>query len=529
MEITISKKYITLPVNTDASVKNVCFFENGTLLFDLECKLDSIAPNFTAYVDVTRFMGKTIEIVSDPEMGFNVGFSDKMDLPGLWQEPHRPQIHFSVPCGFNNDPNGLIYYHGTYHMFYQFNPCSNEFGHMHWGHAISKDLLHWEVQDVALFPDEMGAMFSGSAIEDCENVSGLSKNDKSPMLLYYTAAPDKTLLGKKGNKLRTQCLAYSNDGGKTFTKYSGNPIIGHIGGMNRDPKVLWVEEMRKFVMIIYLTDSVYQFLSSDNLMDWTPFQKVRLEGDRECPDLYMLMCNGDRKWVFSGASDFYLVGHFTENEFVIESEPQRLTYSRWSYAAQSISGTENGRVLRITNNKNRSKKYLGPRFKEQMGFPTEMHLEKVEEKYWLTSNPIPEIAKIYKDTRIVEKQELDNSIRVYPHQGPLDVMLRMPYVKNAKIVLRIFGAKIELDTKLNEMTFEDIKTPISLQKEEIIVRVIVDSVTLECFADNGRYCFTGWHISDYNLPYVELTSNVKTTVNLLCCHELASIHEGEMK
>jgi fructan beta-fructosidase len=133
MKILLSMKYLTLPINTKTVSKKVCLQENGRLIFDFDCKIDMIEPDFTAYVDVSRFEGRTVEISVEPEIRFEVGLADSMNLPQLYNEPLRPQVHFTVMNGWNNDPNGLIQYNGIYHMFYQYNPCAAEWGNMHWG------------------------------------------------------------------------------------------------------------------------------------------------------------------------------------------------------------------------------------------------------------------------------------------------------------------------------------------------------------------------------------------------------------
>lgn len=185
MTFRIEKKYITVPVNTAASVKNLAIKIDGKTVYDMDCKIDPRNQNFTAYIDVSRFTGAIVELVSDPVLEFPIGFADT--IPAEYEE-YRPKIHFTVKNGWNNDPNGLIQYNGKYHMFYQYNPCSSEWGTMHWGHAVSDDLIHWEEKDIALYPDELGAMYSGSAVEDVKVVSGISNGKNAPMLMYYTAA-----------------------------------------------------------------------------------------------------------------------------------------------------------------------------------------------------------------------------------------------------------------------------------------------------------------------------------------------------
>ncbi len=517
MKILLTMKYLTLPVNTNTASKKVLIYENGELLFDFDCKIDMIDPNFTAYLDVSRFAGKTVDIKVSPEMNFEVGLADAENLPDLYHEPLRPQIHFTVKNGFNNDPNGLIKHGDTYHLFFQFNPCSTEWGNMHWGHAVSRDLFHWTQLDPALFPDDTGTMYSGSAIEDKNNVSGLGKN---AMLLYYTAAGDRNRISK--NKTRTQCLAYSNDGGVTFTKYENNPVVGNIESYNRDPKVVYVEELGKYVMMLYLVDIRYQMLTSSDLINWEPLQEIELRTDAECPDIYPLYLDGEKLWIISGASDVYVVGRFKGGAFVIENSEKKLSYSTMGYAAQSYTGLENDRIVRITWNR---LKMPGSRFSQQMSVPAEMHLESVQQRYYLAALPADEIKALYSDTVITDTDFTLEKKHIYEvGENPLDIKLSAPYIPDGKITLKVFGTNIVCDTSLNQITTKDVKMPISILGDRIELRVIIDRCSAELFADNGKFIGTSSMICDYNLPRIELTATLNMKIDRFECHILNSIY-----
>ena len=189
--------------------------------------------------------------------------SDKFkDADVLYREPLRGQFHFSPQRGWNNDPNGCVYYNGEYHLFFQHNPYGWSWGSMHWGHAVSRDLVHWEELGDKLLPDDMGPMFSGSAVVDWNNTSGFGRDGKPPLVLIYTAAGNPTVQG----------IAYSTDG-RNFTKYSGNPVLQQITGGNRDPKVIWHEPTKNWVMVLYVTleggKHTVHFFTSANFAEWT--------------------------------------------------------------------------------------------------------------------------------------------------------------------------------------------------------------------------------------------------------------------
>ncbi|HBF14299.1 MAG TPA: hypothetical protein DDW30_01170 [Clostridiales bacterium] len=525
MTITIEKKYIAIPINNHAVSKKLCFWEEAPdreLVMDFDCKLDAVKPQYVSYIDVSRYRGKTLICDSVPHMEFTLTQCDEKALDGLYREEYRPMVHFTPQIGWLNDPNGMICYHGVYHMFYQYNPCGTEWGNMHWGHAVSRDLLHWEEKDIALFPDEMGTMYSGSAIEDLGNVTGLGTGETGPMLLFYTAAGDRTLLS--AGKCRTQCLAYSNDGGETFVKYRGNPILGKVESYNRDPKIVWVEEIGKYLMALYLAEDRYGLFTSENLLDWSLLQELRIANESECPDLYCFRLSGKSYWVLIGASDKYLVGVFKGGRFVPQTQERQLCYSPFNYAGQSFSGMQDGRVIRMTWEK---LKMPCVRVPNQMSIPMEMKLRAGEMGCYLTAYPIAEISQLYADTQELVGQRLEAPIELPLERAAYDIRLITEY--GAGMTLELFGHTLRIDTQENCVAFGKLRIPISGDRERVDIRVIADSCSLEVFADEGRFYATLYAVCDYNLPYLRLTAQENgTLLKTLTCHRLASIH-GEVE
>jgi fructan beta-fructosidase len=221
-----------------------------------------------------------------------------------YQETHRPQFHFSPKEKWMNDPNGMVYYAGEYHLFYQYYPDSTVWGPMHWGHAISQDLLHWEHLPIALYPDSLGWIFSGSAVVDYQNTSGLGSKENPPLVAIYTYHYDQ-LEKQKRNDFQYQALAYSIDKGRTWQKYAQNPVLKNPGIRDfRDPKVFWHNETRKWVMILAAQDRV-KLYNSPNLKDWAFLSDFGQAsgahgGVWECPDLFTLPHpteKGKHKWL----------------------------------------------------------------------------------------------------------------------------------------------------------------------------------------------------------------------------------------
>ncbi len=511
----ITKKYLIVPTNSKATSKALRLFyeENGEkcVVMDLDCKIDTINPTYYAHIDMQSWMGKELFIEIAPEVVFEPEQSDTMRIVGLGEE-FRPAVHFTPKQGWMNDPNGLIFYEGVYHMFYQYNPMDVRWANMHWGHATSRDLLHWEEQDVALAPDSMGTMYSGSAIEDVDNVTGLKENEHNPFLLYYTAAGDKTRLSKE--KQRTQCMAYSTDGGVTFRKYQGNPVVPPILKGTRDPKVIWVPELKKYVMIICHDAERYEFLTSENLIDWTHLQEVRLEGDADCPDMQPFMIGGKRYWVMLGAHDKYLIGCFEHGKFIPQTVCKPLSFAPTSFAAQSFSGTADGRVIRLAWDKLK----MPSNSPSQMSIPQEMELHTTPIDCYLTATPVREIESLYITNDGAKDFCLEEEYKLPLRRAAYDIFIHTEYKSNLQI--SVFGLNMKLCTEKNQLIANDIKMPISGTLDDIKLRMVVDRCTVELFLDDGRFLATVPFICDYNLPTLKITADEALGVKEIVCHEL---------
>jgi len=205
MRMKIKAKYLVFPINIMSTKKKVYFQQNGKQVYKLDMYLDNVNPTFFAYIDVSRFVGEILDISISPEMDLMIKEADAIDIDGVYQEALRPQVHFTTKNGWINDPNGLVYWNGMYHMFYQYNPAAPVWDNMHWGHAVSRDLIHWEEKSIALFPDERGTMYSGSAVVDRNNLLGTGQ--ETGVLFYTTTEPF------------CQNLSFSTDDFATIQRY----------------------------------------------------------------------------------------------------------------------------------------------------------------------------------------------------------------------------------------------------------------------------------------------------------------------
>ncbi|HOJ09405.1 MAG TPA: glycoside hydrolase family 32 protein [Clostridiales bacterium] len=520
MQLTINKKYLLLPVSSGAVKKVLLFYHNKKLVYELSTRIDYLAPEYFFPVDMHPFQGLTLDILCNPDMKLDLHMTDIIpELPESTKR-YRPFLHFTVNQGWHNDPNGLIQINGEYHMFYQYNPADSEWGNMHWGHAVSKDLFHWQEQDVALYPDEMGTMFSGSAIIDSKNSSGLSKNGEPAILLFYTAAGNTSEHSKY--KLFTQCIAYSTDRGKSFVKYEHNPVVQHIQANNRDPKVIFSTELNKYVMALFLESHQYCLLVSDDLLKWEKLQDITLNDDSECPDLFPLAVNGNKeniKWVFCGASDFYLVGSFMKGKFVAEQEPKRLFHGRVSYAAQTFSDVLDGRRIRIAWDR---LKIPNSPFNSQMGVPCQLNLIEEDNQYYLCAQPVSEIASLYKNVHIEENLlvETNEPFKLDLQNKAYDISLTISERLENNFSLTIFGQIISYNFDSNQIIFKDNKIPAKIGKGPFTMRMIVDKLSIEIFNDLGRVAICNSCICDYNLNNMEVHSDSKLLIDKLLISEI---------
>jgi fructan beta-fructosidase len=329
----------------------------------------------------------------------------------LYHEQYRPQIHFSPPAHWMNDPNGLVYYKGIYHLFYQYYPEATVWGPMHWGHATSADLVHWKNRPIALYPDSIGLIFSGSVVVDYQNTSGFGKNGSPPLVAIFTQHDQAK---EKAGRVdaQTQSIAFSNDGGNTWKKYEHNPVIKNPGINDfRDPKVMWYAPGKKWIMTLATKDRI-TFYSSKNLKAWKKESEFGENlgahgGVWECPDLFPMTANDGKKvWVLivninpggpqGGSATQYFTGSFDGKIF----KPNN-TDTRWvdqgsdEYAGVTWSNTGNRRIfLGWMSNWQYATTVPTKAWRSAMTIPRELKLLKVGKSYYVASEPVKELSAI---------------------------------------------------------------------------------------------------------------------------------------
>lgn len=373
-----------------------------------------------------------------------------------FQEKHRPQVHFTPAAHWMNDPNGMVYYEGEYHLFYQHYPEASVWGPMHWGHAISKDLVHWEHLPIALYPDSLGYIFSGSAVVDWKNSSGFGTEENPPLVAFFTYH-NMEIEKAKGIDIESQGVAYSTDKGRTWTKYEQNPVVKNPGIRDfRDPKVIWHEASRQWIMALASGQEIH-FYASPDCRNWSylsDFGEGRGAhgGVWECPDLIPLKANGtdEEKWVLivninpggpaGGSATQYFVGdfdgqHFTSNQ----KETLWMDHGRDNYAGVTWSDAPDGRRILIGWMNNWQ--YAGAKPCEVWSgaatFPRELGLDKIEDMYLLTSTPVKELDNLRGETVQLDKQKVDKLLTISDKfefdKAPIELKLAFNQENNTQI------------------------------------------------------------------------------------------------
>ncbi len=508
--------YLVLPVSNFVGNHQLCFMKDGKVFEDITLRLDYRNPAAYSYYPIGEYMGQEITLSVSPDMELRDIQTDKPVHDGTG-EAFRPVLHFTPEYGWHNDPNGLLKYTSpvtgktTWHMFYQFNPYDWIWGNMHWGHAVSEDLFHWEHLEPALYPDDDGTMFSGSAIVDHENRSGLRTGDEDVILLFYTCAGN-TSFRSQGKKF-TQCLAYSNDGGRTFTKYEKNPIVEHIAADNRDPKVIWCEELGKFVMALYLDRNDFQLLTSDNFIDWEPLQTLQIERDAECPDFYPLNADGNpakRKWILSGASHNYIVLEAAGGKFKVVQNSRPLNNGGSSYAAQTFSTDDEMERIQIAWDRNCT--FGNAPLGGQMSVPYNMSLTERKDGYYLCASPVKELDALCRETKEFTDVTLSegNALRVELEEGAYELDLSFDSDKVASnIRIDIFGQQILLESARNTIRVDRDTMPISVAASKPEVKCIIDKGSVEIFVSGGKAIMTTPWTLNFNQCYAVFTAEGK--------------------
>ena len=531
VDLQLNSKFINLPVRTGDPVKLIKLMVEGKVVNEFTIELADSFPQFYTFIDVEKYKGKKAVLftpsIEKTSKAFD--FITNNDVvkgsEDLYQEKLRQQIHFSPLRGWNNDPNGLVYYAGEYHLFFQHNPYGWSWGNMHWGHAVSTDLVHWKELGDAIYPDSLGTIFSGSAIVDLPNSAGFATGDKKAIVCFYTAAGKTSQ--QSANALFTQCIAYSTDSGRSWSKYPGNPVVQHIAAENRDPKVIWYEKEKKWILALFLDKNDYALFSSTDLKHWEKLCDVAIPGTGECPEFFEIPLNGDAgntRWIFYGGNGRYLIGKFDGKKFTRESGPHVLSFGNCFYASQTYNNIpkEDGRRIQIGWGQVSSP---GMPFNQCMLFPTQLTLRTTKEGMRLFAEPVKEIELLH------GKEWKKEKLVIAPKSNPISGITGELYHikgefkvgKTSQIGFKIHGAEVLFDAANSELSCMNKKAECKPEGGKIYYEIIVDRNTIEIFCNHGKvYMPVARDLKqDYGLELI--CRNESVTAENLQIFELKSI------
>jgi sucrose-6-phosphate hydrolase SacC (GH32 family) len=485
-DFKIESHYLNIPIKNGAPKRKVTTFVDGVEVVKNDIELADGPPDWWAFVDVSQWRCKSVTLSVDslPAGSTALDAIEQSDsikgAKDLYREPLREQFHFSSRRGWNNDPNGMTYFNGEYHMFYQHNPYGWDWGNMHWGHAVSRDIVHWRELGDVLMPDKFGPMFSGSAVVDWKNTSGLGRPGHPAQVLIYTAAGDPTV----------QCIASSTDG-RHYTKFDGNPVLNQISSGNRDPQVFWHEPTKKWVAVLYAEINhinTVQFLSSPNLKDWTVMSHT--DGFAECPNFFELPVDGDvanKKWVLTGASSEYMVGRFDGSRFTPETDKLPGHRGKGFYAAQTFSDipTRDGRRIQIGWMQAPTP---GMPFNQSMSIPFELKLEQTPEGPRLARVPVKELKSLRRHTQNFGTVTIGpNAVKSLGNVRSGLVEVRAEFKPNdaSAVAFNVRGATIVYDAKNQQIVVNGQHAPAPMKNGKVDVCIYCDRAEMEVFASNG--------------------------------------------
>ncbi len=482
----ITQRYLNIPVERASEMGLFQISVDGVLKREFPVQLAEHAIDYWIFLDVSEFKGSTITLtgsngVASPSVEAALSrIYQANQIEGaatLYKESDRPQFHFTVKRGWSNDVNGPIFYKGQYHLFWQAFPFGVKWdtGFMYWGHAVSRDLIHWQELAPALMVDKLGAAWSGTSFVDHNNTGGWGKD---ALVLVYTAF-DRT------SHKQVQCLAYSIDNGATFKRAAENPVLdtGREVGSNdtRDPKVFWYEPGKRWVMVLFEKDGM-SFFNSTDLKRWT--RQSHHKGFHECPDFFELPIDGDnnrKKWILHGGSSSYEIGTFDGGTFTAESpvlhyaEGKNLHGDDALYAAQSFAEMPDGRRIQMAWGRIQLE---GMSFTQMILFPTEFKLKTTKDGLRMQAAPIDEIAQLRTKARTWSTLTVADANQKLglAGSGPLDVKLQASLESGDGLAVRYDG--------------HDLATIASddLENGRGQVEILIDKGVVEIFVDGGaRY------------------------------------------
>ena len=507
MSVETQKHYILLPIEEKENETTIKVIKDGHSMQDIKVRLATGKPDYFVPLDISKF-GKDGKVLLDFSFQGNYRTVGNIEDYSCWQlmkesdtfdttnrEAYRPVYHHTPLWGWMNDPNGLFYKDGVWNLYYQYNPYGSIWGNMTWGHATSRDLVHWQYEGTPIEPDDLGTIFSGSAVVDSSNTAGFGKN--AIVAMYTTAAENQT-----------QSLAYSTDNGKTFTKYSDNPILTAKEPDFRDPRMIWNEATKEWNLVM-ATGQKMNFYSSKDLKNWK-YESSFGEGYGchkgvwECPDLmqmangkWVLLCNINPGGPFGGSATQYFIGQWDGHKFTCESSPETtkwMDYGRDHYATVAFSNAPDGRHVALPWMSNWQYAAVVPtkQYRSGNGIPRDLGIFTDEGEEYLSVKPSPEIMKAFRK----KAQSLSDACMIEVSGLRRNATIELSNGKGERVVMRYDAAEKSFSVdrmKSGKTDFSEVfpaVTSAPTHGKASRVLIFIDKCSVEVFDGDGKFALT---------------------------------------
>jgi beta-fructofuranosidase len=517
--IQTTNKYVLLPVEESENLAHIRVIKDNNVVKEFNCKLAVNKVDYSVPLDVSEFGGDVLLDIQFTGEKKNTGsiqyftcwkeLKETNSFDSSNREKYRPLYHHTPPYGWMNDPNGIFYKDGVWHLYFQYNPFGSQWENMNWGHSTSRDLIHWTYEGVPIQPDALGVIYSGCCVVDKDNVAGFGKN---AVIAFYTSAGTS----------QTQSIAYSLDNGKTFTKYAGNPIVTSNVPDFRDPKVFWNEDTQLWNLILAAGQQM-SIYSSKNLKDWT-FESHFGEGYGnhdgvwECPDLikmgnkWVLLCNINPGGPYGGSATQYFVGQFDGHKFTCESAPtitKWLDYGKDQYATVTFNNAPNGRIVAIPWMSNWQYGNHVPtlQFRSANGLPRELGLFSYQGESYISVKPSPEVFAAFSNKTSTKLQPA-SYIEVTNIKGNASITLKNN--QNEEVVMVYDAKKGTFSMDRNQSGVSDFSSEFKAVTTSPTygaisgLQIFVDKSSVEVFDVDGKMAMT--NIVFPTSPYTDVVA-----------------------
>ena len=520
MSVNTQKRYILLPIEEKENETTIKVIKDGHSMQSIKVRLATGKPDYFVPLDISKF-GKDGKVLFDFSFQGNYRTVGNIEDYSCWQlmkesdtfdttnrEAYRPVYHHTPLWGWMNDPNGLFYKDGVWNLYFQYNPYGSTWENMTWGHATSRDLVHWQYEGTPIEPDALGTIFSGSAVVDSANTAGFGKN---AIVAMYTSAAEN----------QTQSLAYSTDGGKTFTKYSDNPTLTAKEPDFRDPKMIWNEATNEWNLVM-ATGQKMNFYSSKDLKNWK-YESSFGEGYGchkgvwECPDLiqmangkWVLFCNINPGGPFGGSATQYFVGQWDGHQFTCESKPETtkwMDYGKDHYATVTFSNAPDGRHVALPWMSNWQYAAVVPtkQYRSGNGIPRDLGIFTDGNEDYLSVKPSPEIMKAFSK----KAQSLGDACMVEVSGLRRNATIELSNGKGERVVMRYDAAENSFSVdrmKSGQTDFSDVFASVTTAPTHgkvSRVLIFIDKSSVEVFDGDGKFALT--NLVFPTKPYDRLT------------------------